>query len=866
LFYLSPDSSAHTLASRLLPLVINPSFLRMQESRELHTAMDSRIRGNDGDGFVTKARLFTILLVLLSLSFASFIAQADDHATYGPVKPGETIWQIAREARPDESLTLYQVMLGLLKHNPDAFAYPCNLNSLKRDVTLTVPSSEIFRAVSVSAANQAFIDQAEQWKARKTQPIACDIAAVPTDADFPPPAAVENPQVIEQGEQPHGVVLDSDSSTPMETTLGGDVMQQTYSAKSAQKPNVDVLDALLSDNKADTTKTSGEPAFEESSSPDAALATQAEQPSETEVSPASATEQSTPANLTASTALLNMNNERATAGDEETTMWQSIMAIPDSDAKWELVLVLAMLALALIVVFYLIYRVFFPPARPLEQDTLPAAEAEAPDAANPAQKNRRDDDCIDDGVAIADVAEKPLAWIVVMVVPIVLYWYLKTSVGLQREAAMFIGIASVALIMWMFSLVSDFIPALLLLLLILLFGLAPPETVLSGFASDGFLLAFSVLGLGAVVTVSGVTKRYTLLLIKHLPPHTFWYQIALFFTGLLFTPIVPAIAGRASIVAPILRTILKGCDEKSRAKASTMLYTSSMDGINYLSAIFLTSAPANFMIFGMLPTQEQQAFQFVYWMYAASLAGVVMLILYFIISALFFRAYTKVEIDTSHVEKELSKMGKMSLYEWLAVGGVGVLALGIATASIHKITIPVIAFSVLIGLLFIGALKREDFIKRIDWAFLFLLASLIGTLHTMDYLRINEMLTSNLGWLGDYMRQDFPTFVFILTIVILIVRLFIPLNSAILIFATALLPIAVVSGVNPWMIGFIILLIAETAFFAYQSPYMLFYNNIIGNDITFNERQVQIFRGLLVFAKLAAIYISLTFWASLGIL
>jgi hypothetical protein len=38
-------------------LVINPSFLRMQESRELHTAMDSRIRGNDGDGFVTKAKI-----------------------------------------------------------------------------------------------------------------------------------------------------------------------------------------------------------------------------------------------------------------------------------------------------------------------------------------------------------------------------------------------------------------------------------------------------------------------------------------------------------------------------------------------------------------------------------------------------------------------------------------------------------------------------------------------------------------------------------------------------------------------------------------------------------------------------------------
>ena len=36
-------------------LVINPSFLRKQESRVLALAMDSGIRRNDGDGFVTKA-------------------------------------------------------------------------------------------------------------------------------------------------------------------------------------------------------------------------------------------------------------------------------------------------------------------------------------------------------------------------------------------------------------------------------------------------------------------------------------------------------------------------------------------------------------------------------------------------------------------------------------------------------------------------------------------------------------------------------------------------------------------------------------------------------------------------------------------
>ena len=109
------------------------------------------------------------------------------------------------------------------------------------------------------------------------------------------------------------------------------------------------------------------------------------------------------------------------------------------------------------------------------------------------------------------------------------------------------------------------------------------------------------------------------------------------------------------------------------------------------------------------------------------------------------------------------------------------MAIGIATSSIHKVPIPLITFGVLCAVLVIGVLSRDQFIKQIDWSFLVLLASMIGILATMNYLGIEKTLVTQFSWLGEYMRNDFHMFVLVLTGMILFVRIFIPLNSAILI-------------------------------------------------------------------------------------
>jgi len=72
--------------------------------------------------------------------------------SYGPVGDGQALWNIALETRPDSGVNVNQMMLALLRANPDAFING-NINRLRKGAVLRIPSREDI--VSVSAAQAA---------------------------------------------------------------------------------------------------------------------------------------------------------------------------------------------------------------------------------------------------------------------------------------------------------------------------------------------------------------------------------------------------------------------------------------------------------------------------------------------------------------------------------------------------------------------------------------------------------------------------------------------------------------------------------------------------------------------------------------
>jgi pilus assembly protein FimV len=83
---------------------------------------------------------------------------------YGPVASGETLGEIARATRTDESITVNQMMVALLKNNPGAF-FKENINALKRGAVLRIPSSEEIAAnASAREAAAAVRAQIDEWR------------------------------------------------------------------------------------------------------------------------------------------------------------------------------------------------------------------------------------------------------------------------------------------------------------------------------------------------------------------------------------------------------------------------------------------------------------------------------------------------------------------------------------------------------------------------------------------------------------------------------------------------------------------------------------------------------------------------------
>jgi FimV-like protein len=70
---------------------------------------------------------------------------------YGPVKPADSIWRIAANIRPDDKVSIYQVMYSLYRHNPDSFVDE-NYNQLKAGSFLTIPSIKVQKKTNYNKA------------------------------------------------------------------------------------------------------------------------------------------------------------------------------------------------------------------------------------------------------------------------------------------------------------------------------------------------------------------------------------------------------------------------------------------------------------------------------------------------------------------------------------------------------------------------------------------------------------------------------------------------------------------------------------------------------------------------------------------
>jgi DASS family divalent anion:Na+ symporter len=481
----------------------------------------------------------------------------------------------------------------------------------------------------------------------------------------------------------------------------------------------------------------------------------------------------------------------------------------------------------------------------------------------PSPLTTADGDSAEQRLTVPAAAWKLVGWIGAVVSPVVILRLLQgTSVRWEQQQLTAVLVSSAML--WVFRAVPAYVAGLLVVLVCVTLGIVPTAVVLSGFASNAFFLALSIFCIGAVLIESGMITRAYLLLVRHCPRSAFWYDLVALVTGILVTPIVSSASDRARVLAPLAVESAQTFGYEAGGRDSMRLALSMFIGLSLFSPIFITGGAINLVLYGSLPEQVQDAIPALRWLVASLAAALVLLAAFFAIYVVAFGRRGTPRDPVPTIDAQLAILGPVRPAEWVALGGVALFLASLVTVSAFKIDHRLLALAIVCGYLVLGTLDEEQLNLRIDWSMLLLLGTLIGLAQAIEYVDLHTLVAGHLVWLAQVMRAAPRLFVLILTLVIVFTRLWMPRSAALV--GLYVVPLAVATGMSPWVVIFVILMAADAWVFPYQSEVYRTFRDTVREAMPFDDRLARRIGLALAIARIVALAVSVVYWEYLVVL
>ena len=361
------------------------------------------------------------------------------------------------------------------------------------------------------------------------------------------------------------------------------------------------------------------------------------------------------------------------------------------------------------------------------------------------------------------------------------------------------------------------------------------------------------------IVQSGIMKRFVFSLLKH--THTLHLASwTLFGFGILITPILPSIINRVQILGPIVKEISESL--KTGKNGNNLLFTSGFLGVFLLSSSFLSASLLNFIIFSLLPLQEQQQFQTKGWIEGTLVMTGALVLAYLLIVPLFFRKKEKIE---HKFNLSLEAMGKIKTKEIVSLAALIIFFVGMLTTQHHHISGSWLGFSILFLLLVLGFVNLDDFQKNIDWPYLFFLSSIVGISTSFKTLGLDTWLYTHLLIVFPEILKDKMLLFSFITALTLILRFILPVGAVVALLAPTILAIATKVGVSGWALCMVLLFVGDIWFFPYQCTFYRIYK-ISFNSTEINEKNFLIINALINVIKLIALFLSFYYWKYLSLI
>ena len=489
--------------------------------------------------------------------------------------------------------------------------------------------------------------------------------------------------------------------------------------------------------------------------------------------------------------------------------------------------------------------------------------------------------------------------------------------GLSYQATAVLGILIMAIVWWITGVLPEFVTAVVMAVLFVVVAGISVGATFSTFASSTWWLLLSAFTLGVGMKTSGLMRRIALAIVRKFP-RTFRCQvIAQLVTGTVLGPLIPSLAVKGAMLAPLAMSIGDELGYERQGKRATGLFAAMLVGIRTVAPTIVSASVTGYALMATLPADVQEQFNMASWFVAALPWLVVVLALnYFLIMGMYgrgkkagsssetvgapgnaqslnqssLRCGTRFvdaaecadskqdEAESSAVESSRggtnegdSKpipdgLGPLSAVEKRMLAIILVTVVLWATEPFHHISAMAVGLAALVFMFVLKVIDVPAFKSGVNWTSLLFIGIALGLGSVFAEAGLNDWVMQTCGPAFQALAGNPYLLVLGIGVITVVLRFLIVSEVAYLNLLMAfLVPMAASVGVNPWVLGFSAYALVIAWFAKYQSPiYLAAFYAVDGKMAKHSE--LAKYCGVYLATCLAGLVVCVPYWQWMGLL
>lgn len=489
--------------------------------------------------------------------------------------------------------------------------------------------------------------------------------------------------------------------------------------------------------------------------------------------------------------------------------------------------------------------------------------------------------------------------------------------GLSYQATAVLGILIMAIVWWITGVLPEFVTAVVMAVLFVVVAGISVGATFSTFASSTWWLLLSAFTLGVGMKTSGLMRRIALAIVRKFP-RTFRCQvIAQLVTGTVLGPLIPSLAVKGAMLAPLAMSIGDELGYERQGKRATGLFAAMLVGIRTVAPTIVSASVTGYALMATLPADVQEQFNMASWFVAALPWLVVVLALnYFLIMGMYGRGekagsgsetvgapgnaqslnqsslrcgtrfvgaaecadFRRDEAESSAVESSRGGtnegdnqsipdgLGPLSAVEKRMLAIILMTVVLWATEPFHHISAMAVGLAALVFMFVLKVIDVPAFKSGVNWTSLLFIGIALGLGSVFAEAGLNDWVMQTCGPAFQALAGNPYLLVLGIGVITVVLRFLIVSEVAYLNLLMAfLVPMAASVGVNPWVLGFSAYALVIAWFAKYQSPiYLAAFYAVDGKMAKHSE--LAKYCGVYLATCLAGLVVCVPYWQWMGLL